>query len=288
MACYHPLQGYQCFDGSVVFTELRRHDVRRSLQLPCGQCVGCRLERSRQWAMRCVHEASQHDRNCFITLTYGETCLPANLSLQYRDFQRFMKRLRKRIAPMQVRFFMCGEYGELNARPHYHACLFGFDFPDKVFLRRVGSGFDLFESKILSDLWPFGFCSLGSVTFESAAYVARYIMKKITGSAAEAHYGERVPEFCHMSLKPGIGSIWFEKYSSDVFPGDYVVINGVKVRPPKYYDRKFTRLDPDSFAFIAESREKNARDRYSDNTDARLVVKEEVTIARLRSLRREL
>lgn len=308
MPCYKPIQAFQCVDGSIVFSELRRFDVSRSLQLPCGQCVGCRLERSRQWAVRCMHEASLYDRNCFITLTYSPEHLPADGSLRYADFQLFMKRLRKRFKghrevpgsaePRPIRFYMCGEYGETFGRPHYHACLFNFDFEDKVHLMRTKSGSRVFRSKALEELWPFGFSSIGAVNFESAAYVARYVMKKITGDAAKSHYervdpdtgeiSQLIPEFNKMSLKPGIGGAWFDKYSSDVYPRDYVVVNGRKVKPPRYYDKLFADDYPVEFEGIQYSRYLDALSRVSDNTSERLAVKEKVAIASVSRLSRSL
>jgi hypothetical protein len=119
-------------DGSVKFVSRNKKGVDGTLELPCGQCIGCRLERSRQWAMRCLHESSLYDRNAFVTLTYDDEHLPPGGSLNYPDFQRFMKRLRKN-SKSPIRFYMGGEYGESTLRPHFHVCLFGYDFPDKVY-----------------------------------------------------------------------------------------------------------------------------------------------------------
>lgn len=246
--------------------------------------------------MRCLHEASLHQDNAFITLTYSESNLPRGGSLDYSDFQNFMKRLRKRVGG-KVRFYCGGEYGEEHMRPHFHACLFGYDFPDKVYYKKTASGESIYTSKLLESLWPLGLSSIGSVTFESAAYIARYCVQKVTGDLAEAHYrvvtddGEiidRVPEFNHMSLKPGIGKPWLDKFRSDVFPRDYVVVNGVKTKPPKYYDRLFEKEDPGSFSEIVAQRE---LDGYSqkllgEQSDARLAVKEQVTLARNSMLKR--
>lgn len=303
MACYHPLTAYQCEDGSVVFSE--RGNVSRRLQLPCGRCVGCRLDRSRQWAMRCVHEASLWPRNAFITLTYSDEHLPADQSLHYDHFQKFMKRLRKRFhgvgmdsqGDFPIRFYMAGEYGENFGRPHWHACLFNFDFEDKKAWMKTKSGSKIYRSKSLEELWPLGFSSIGEVNFQSAAYVARYIMKKVTGHRADEHYRivtsdgeivERTPEFTKMSLKPGIGAGWYDKFKSDVYPHDYVVINGKKVKPPRYYDSKFSREYPLEFEDIQYQRHLNALEFVSDNTDERLAVKEQVAIARLARLPRNL
>ena len=298
MPCYHPISAYQCIDGSIVFSELKRHDILRSLNLPCGQCVGCRLERSRQWAIRCMHEAQMHEQNSFITLTYDNAHLPSDRSLHYRDFQLFIKRLRKRFTGRRIRFYMAGEYGEKLGRPHWHACIFGLSFDDKKLWRRSPSGANLYRSQDLELLWPFGHSSIGDVTFESAAYVARYIMKKVTGKNAEEHYTEidpdsgeitkRKPEFTKMSLKPGIGYEWYKKYTSDVYPHDYVVVRGKKVKPPKYYDKNYKIDNPYEFDELLYFREKSAKLNYEDNTPERLLVKEQVTQAKLQKLKRNL
>lgn len=298
MPCYHPLSAYQCADGSIVFYESKRHDTVKSLSLPCGQCVGCRLERSRQWAIRCMHEAQMHTQNCFITLTYDDAHLPGDRSLHYRDFQLFIKRLRKRYPGRRIRYYMAGEYGENFGRPHWHACIFGLDFDDKKLWKRTSANSLLYRSENLELLWPFGYSSIGDVTFESAAYVARYIMKKVTGKNAAEHYQEidpdtgeiinRTPEFTKMSLKPGIGYEWYKQYTSDVYPHDYVVVRGKKVKPPKYYDKKYKIENPYEFDELLYIREKSAKLNYADNTLERLAVKEQVVKAKLQKLKRNL
>lgn len=262
--------------------------------LPCGQCVGCRLERSRQWAMRCYHEASLFEHNCFITLTFNSQHLPEDMSLDVRDWQLFMKKLRKKYGS-GIRFFHCGEYGSHKGRPHYHACLFNFDFPDKK-LWQIKNGYPLYRSPSLEELWPYGYSTIGEVTFESAAYVARYIMKKITGEAAEEHYqyvdpetGEifdRKPEYTTMSRRPGIGKKWFEQFASDVYPSDFVVVNGKKLKPPKYYDGLFEVEDPDAFNKIKGERRKSAKQHIDNNTPERLIIRERVQLNKLARLER--
>lgn len=269
------------------------------IEVSCGQCIGCRLERSRQWAVRCLHENQMHESSSFITLTYDDEHLPVDHSLSYRDFQLFMKRLRKHFGQQflergrstnSVRFFMCGEYGELTKRPHFHACLFGLDFDDKEFYKSLPSGSRLYTSAILEKLWPFGFSSIGDVTFESAAYVARYVVKKITGPRAHEHYSfttvdgevvQRVPEFTHMSLKPGIGATWFAKYGGEVFPRDEVVVRGIRMKPPKYYDNLLEAKDLPSFEFVQYDRYKKSLIFAEDATRERLRVRERVKKARL-------
>ena len=276
-----------------------RGDIVATLLLPCGRCIGCRLERSRQWAVRILHETKSHDQNCFLTLTFDEEHCPRNRSLDYSVFQKFMKRLRKEFSGKRVRFFMCGEYGEQFDRPHFHACVFGVDFDDKVLIRGERGSVDaLYRSGRLERLWPFGFSSIGRVTFESAAYVARYCVKKVNGDLAKDHYSmvdletgeiyEKTPEFAHMSLKPGIGALWLEKFQSDVYPRDYVVVRGHESKPPRYYDARFKKVNPDKFEEICFKRELDARKRLDNNTPERLAVREEVAKARSNLYKRSL
>lgn len=288
MPCYHPIDAFYTASGEVVFYESRRHDIVRNITLPCGQCWGCRLERSRQWAMRCMHEASLYKENSFITLTYDDEHLPADGSLNHQTWQDFMKRLRERLRAkgIKVRFYMAGEYGETKGRPHYHACIFGYGFPDKTYWCRSPTGNRLYRSKELESTWQLGNSLIGEVTFESAAYVARYVMKKVTGDMAEDHYKGRKPEYNKMSLKPGIGSGWYDKFKSDVYPNDYVVVNGKKTKPPKFYDRKFQKENPFDFDTLQFQRESRARENPEENFDDRLKVREAVQLARISQLKR--
>lgn len=288
MPCYRPLKGYRGREvnpatgkRSIVF-RMRDGYYDMPVTLPCGQCIGCRLERSRQWAIRCTHEASLHERNCFITLTYDDAHLPPDHSLNVKHYQDFMKRLRFRFGE-GIRFFHCGEYGEQFGRPHYHACLFNFDFEDKKLWKEV-RGNKLYTSEALQELWPQGFSTIGDVTFESAAYVARYITKKITGEKAEAHYNGRKPEYTTMSRRPGIAKGWFDKYTSDVYPSDFVVLRGKKMRPPKFYDRQFEIAFPSDFAKLKRRRISSAK--KLELVDQRLAVREEVQMLRFKLLKR--
>lgn len=291
MPCFHPITAY--LSGSVNENGKRQitFNVKESfagytVKVPCGQCIGCRLERSRQWAVRCVHEATLYEENCFITLTFHDACLPSGGSLveHGKDFADFMKRLRKKFGS-GVRYFHCGEYGELLKRPHHHACLFNFNFPDRVLWSRRG-GVDLYVSESLVKLWPFGFSTIGDVTFESAAYVARYVVKKITGNVAAAHYKGLKPEYVTMSRRPGIASGWMDKFKSDVYPDDFVVIrDGIKCRAPRFYDNKYDLTNHDDLVIIKSRRLRRARV-SPDNSRERLGVREEVKRLLLKSKER--
>nr|QJB19602.1 MAG: replication initiator protein [Microvirus sp.] len=287
MPCFKPLQGYFSVDPDsgkkkfvgcpIMFDHWKRGysslDNRRK-SLPCGRCIGCRLDRSRGWAMRCIHEASLHESNCFITLTYAPEFLPEGGTLVKKHFQDFMKRLRKKFGS-GIRFFHCGEYGDLYKRPHYHAIIFNLDFDDKV-LYKIENGCRLYTSDNLHSLWPYGLCTVGAVTFESAAYVARYIMKKVTGDMAEAHYGGRLPEYTTMSRRPGIAFDWFKKFKSDVYPSDQVIVRGFPCKPPRYYDTLFELEDPLLFQSLKEKRSVVTEKRLRENGFSRLAVRERV------------
>lgn len=300
MSCYFPLHAYKAKSKDtsktvITFSRPRSWKGER-INLPCGQCIGCRLERSRQWAVRCVHEASLYESNSFITLTYDQSSLPKDGSLHLDHFQCFMKRLRKKYGP-GIRFFHCGEYGQKLQRPHYHALLFNLGFNDLKFFGGKEPN-EIYTSNALSNLWPFGFSVVGKVTFESAAYVARYVTKKVTGDRAEAFYKGRKPEYATMSRRPGIGKGWYEKFKTDVYPLDRVVIRGNSTRPPRFYDRLFGREDPSTLALLKIEREGNERfvtDVYngktiieSDSSDRRLAIKEIVKQAEISTLKRPL
>lgn len=291
MQCFHPVDAWQNDDGRIVFTE---RGGGRALSLPCGQCIGCRVERSRQWAMRCVHESRLYERNSFVTLTYNDDNCPN--SLEYRNFQLFMKKARKKLGPF--RFYMCGEYGERTFRPHYHALLFGLSFDDMYYWRQSESGCRVYRSSTLESLWTLGNCEIGEVTFESAAYVASYCVKKITGDAAEEHYtrvdsstGEIVkvlPEFSKMSLRPGIGARFVAKYRDDIYPHDYVIVDGRKVKPPRYYDKWLFDQDGTEVDEVAFARVLKGRKFAFDGTPDRLAVRERVLRGRLSFKKRAL
>lgn len=298
MPCYRPLTAYQSeTSGAVVFSEAHRHGTTRQLLLPCGQCVGCRLERSREWAARCMHEAQMHAQNSFLTLTYDPAKLTSP-SLRHRDWQLFMKRLRRFLKKKKVRFYMAGEYGTQHGRPHFHSCLFGHDFEDKKHWRNMPSGARLYTSETLDRIWGQGFTSIGAVTFESAAYIARYLMDKITGPNAWQFYqhtdeetGEitdRQPEYNKMSLRPAIGKEWLTKFHSDVYPEGQVLVRGYMGAAPKYYDKLFKKEDPQAYQEMKEQREQQALLYRNDNTDARLKVKEIVARAKVDRLLRKL
>lgn len=289
MPCYTPLVARKLASGGVTFITggLSRDQslAMGCIDIPCGQCLGCRLQRARDWSLRIMHEAQMHPQNCFVTLTYNEQNLPPSNQLNYTHFQLFMKRLRFRYKATRIRFYMCGEYGEATQRPHYHACLFNWMPPDqKLYSKR--DGLRLYSSETLDGLWALGETKTGALTLQSAGYTARYIMAKRTGN----HPGAKpVPEFNKMSLRPGIGATWLERFRSDVFPCDYVVhSDGQKDRVPKYYDKLNDRAHPELLEAVKLARTLSAQAHWEDNTSARLKVKAQVKAAAVRQLPRSL
>lgn len=321
MPCYYPLQAWRgpvlkSGKRSIVFKPTESTGGLFSLKLPCGQCLGCKLDRSRSWAARCVCEAQMHEQSCFVTLTYDDVHLPKDGELHVEDWQRFCKRLRKSFG--KFRYFHAGEYGS-KGRPHYHALLFGYRPGDLVPFSRSEAGSDVFISKALSSVWQNGYCLVGDVTFESAAYVARYCVKKLEGDVLDKRFEEagkkldvvksngviRKPEYVTMSRGrkrgEGIGGTWLTKYLSDVYPsGSLVLRGGVKMSPPRYFDGLFADkfpLDMERIKLHRVAMSDRKEEVFSDvlqkvqtlpvNRQDRLVVMEEVKQAQLRMCRRD-
>lgn len=297
MKCYRPIPAVRRADGSVSFSAFDRAGDVASFEVPCGKCVGCRLARAQSWAVRARHESMLYDRNCFITLTYDDAHIPEHGSLRYADVQRFLKRLRKRYSgytmlpngKRPIRFLCAGEYGSSTLRPHYHALIFNFDFKDDA--RPWGD--TTYRSPTLEDLWPFGSSLVGPLTPASAAYTARYCLKKVYSSqdpdaydsTVDPHTGEvsvRVPEFLQASLRPGLGSFFFDKYRADFYPNDAVIFDGRRVPVPTFYKRKLAQADPLLSEEVEHSRYLRARDvPLSERTPERRAVSETVKSASL-------
>lgn len=257
MSCFSPLKGYRAKNGGITF---RASEGSVKMNVPCGQCLGCRHDRARAWMARIIHEAELWDDNWFVTLTYrakenadaeqleNEWYVPADMSLDKSHVQLFLKRLRKRRPGQKIRYFCAGEYGDGNGRPHYHLILFNVDFPDRVKYR--DGAHPLWTSEELERIWPYGFNTLGNVTADSAGYTAQYCIKKATGRLAEDHYARLDPETgevywlepefalmsrghrCKLHKKLGytdkycdkcslaIGRKYYELYKNDFYPAD--------------------------------------------------------------------
>ena len=277
------------------------------IKVPCGRCIGCKLEYSRQWALRAISEKQFHEESeChFLTLTYDEEHLPANLSLNIKDHQDFMKRLRYFYPGKQIKYIHSGEYGEENQRPHYHSILYGIEFPDLKFYKYNYRGDIISTSKILDKIWQNGSVKVGSVTFDSCAYVARYVCKKITGEKLQEPdkltglkpyelidkiTGEiiiRMSEYMTCSRNPAIAKNYYDKYKDEIFVTDSISVNGMLMQPPKYFTSNLERDNPKKHKSIKRKRKRNQEINKANATTPRLLTRETCKLNQIKSLRRQ-
>jgi len=331
--CYHPLKAVRTnnlVDGKkkIIFwkpgmdEQLVINDGCEILKIPCGQCVGCRLEYSRQWAVRCCLEAKQYKHNYFVTLTYDNEFVPLRehvkvnvdtgevedietvMTLLPDDLKGFMKRLRTNMQResdhIGIRFFACGEYGPKNMRPHYHLILFNCPLPDLVF-ERYSDGYTYYRSPLLEKTWKKGFVLVTDFSFETAAYVARYMLKKHKGKDS-GFYAERgiEPEFTRCSRKPGLARAYLDENADFIYNYDQVIItNGkgvpIRCKPPKYFDRIFDELSHTALEDLKAGRKETAIHSMQNELsktdlceEEYLTVKENNKMLSISSLKREL
>lgn len=272
MPCYKPITAYK-FAGvchasgkpKLIFSQAQAemylakgldHEI---VTLPCSnKCIGCLLTRAGEWAVRCIHESMFHMSASFLTLTYDRQHLPEHGTLVRKHFQDFMKRLRIHLVRNRngttVKFFMCGEYGALKGRPHYHVVLLGYDFPDKTPVpNNPGAPDVLYDSAELRALWKMGDVRVGTVTEASASYVARYTMKKLHGAQGDKEYeqAKKIPPY--ITVSQGFGARFFDKYRTDLYPSDFVLSgeDRHRVPVPRYYDKRLQSLQEKAAAVAA-------------------------------------
>lgn len=223
--------------------------------IPCGKCDSCIEQRTKSWAIRCTLEAAQYEDNCFLTLTYNNQCVPKG-GLQKKEFQKFIKALRNKYGA-GIRYFGCGEYGSKYDRPHYHIIVFNF-FPKDAEPVKYDAVTQCiyYRSKELQSLWKFGFVSIGEVTYNSCAYVARYCQKKIKDMGIV----RQNPEFSLMSRRPGIGQKYFEDHYDSLINTDRIYINindKVFFSSFRYFDKLIERVDPAKLQELKNQRIRN-------------------------------
>lgn len=306
MPCYTPLRAVRVHRNSEEFwtkegklkvffgkmadqmVQLPEHEV---LTIPCNKCVGCMNRRTSDWALRCYHESLYWDCSTMLTLTYHSDWLPPNRSLEKTDLQKFWKRLRvelrRKHGISKVRYFACGEYGEERGRPHYHAVLFGFGFPDKIEIsNNPGTTNRLWESAFLTKTWGMGRCTLSVLGANGAAanYISKYVTKKAYGAKGDKEYADtnRIPPFSCMSQ--GIGDRWYDDYRNDLYPHSYCVseTGGTKLPVPKRYDRKLAKEYPEYWEALKIQRSLARKDQSQNETPERLETRHE--LAKMRSL----
>lgn len=299
MPCTRPVHGYRGLDGKLKQGGPTSH--LDTLTVACGKCMGCRIDRTQDWTKRLLAELRMHDEACFVTLTYDEAHLPIDLSLDVRDWQLFADRFRKRFG--RFRYYQCGEYGEETDRPHHHAIIFGHDFYSDRQLYRVTPYGKLFTCEKLSRTWGKGHVVLGDVTPETCRYVAGYVQKKLYGDRAYDEYatawapdhrtGELLPQmwkrppFATMSLKPGIGQSYIDKYGDEVYAFDQFVETGKPLRPPKFFDKWLAEKDPERLEHFQHERAERGKRYHEHNTPERLAARDRVGQYRAQQIKRD-
>ena len=340
MACYHPmdvpykigndgkkhlqwtlLKSFQKREAYENFKERCENDQTeyKIIQIPCGKCIGCRLAYSREWANRCLLEAKQYQHNQFITLTYATENLSFSKEKQLdketgeifsmptlvpEELTKFMKDLRRyykyHYNHEGIRFYACGEYGGLNHRPHFHLIVFNLPIEDKEYLFTTNAKNQVYTSETVSRIWGKGLCSIGDVTWDSAAYVARYVMKKLKGPAKEAYKKLGiVPEFVRMSRREGIAKSYYEQNKEEIYKYDEIILRKKDktetVKPCSYYDKMFDIENHELMekikarrAEIAKEAMKAQLEKTNLNKEEYLEVKERNKMAQIQTLRRVL
>lgn len=319
MSCKHLQYGWRTENGIIYKDPLRKHG--EPVCRPCGICIDCRLDYSRQWAIRCKHEASLHEKNCVVTLTYSDENIPkgwwdksdekkpkwveAPGTIDPDAGPAWMKRLRAKIQYEReqlhkpwnpkdaIKTYGCAEYGcndpkcgrpwcGHNMRPHYHIILFNYDFPDKK-VTQTTQGRNYYTSQILEQTWGLGGCQIMDMNFETAAYVSRYVTKKLSGPNWEKYESERIKRgkqkhaygaklkeqsIC-IAQQTGIASEWWKINKEKIHSNDLMYVNGQKIKPVKYYDHKYEIEKPNEYEKIKQKRKKEIQ-KYIDETDQRM------------------
>ena len=320
MSCYHPMLGVPDYESLSengkriykilpysIYDPLDRSLYPGAISIPCGKCIGCRLDYSRSWADRMMLELDHTKKGVFFTLTYDNDHVPLTcdddgqfgwFTLEKSDLQKFFKRLRKRFKDKEIRFYAAGEYGSNTQRPHYHAIVFGLsldDFPDRSLQGKNELGQCHYRSDLLQGIWKQGFCVLSDVSWKTCAYVARYVTKKVLSSDGflEYTYG-CAPEFSLMSRRPGLGAYYMFDHP-DMFANSNIYVSGhdQPISIPKYHLKKLELIDKDLYDKIIQERSVYARDRELKkliNTDLsyveQLEVEENKKLARTSALKR--
>ena len=303
MPCYSPIKAWEKRhpedngNYGITFTPAEAQ-LDSPIDIPCGGCIGCRLDKAADWSTRATNELRYHDDACFITLTYNDDHLPNDKSINRDDPRNFLRRLRRAYPDQKIRYFGCGEYGknqqgEINpftgkpdiGRPHYHYIIYGMNFDD----RRLINDDDIpqYESQQLEELWGKGFTSLGNADQKNIDYISQYTTKKINGNMAADHYkyldpvtGEEInrqPEFISVSTQPGIGSQWFDDFEGDCLKGFITNGKGRVQKIPKYYKRQMKeRFCSENYETVKKNTMKHVKPDHPDNSPERLKAREEV------------
>lgn len=258
----------------------------QTVTIPCGQCIGCRLQYSRDWATRLMLENLDHDSSFFITLTYDDDHVPYsnkpqldelnkttyyNKTLAPDDLTKFWKRLRKHFPDCKIRYYACGEYGDNTMRPHYHAIVYGLKFPpgDLKYLKTSPLGHDYFTSATLDKLWKYGFNMVAGVSWQSCAYVSRYVVKKLKGKMSDEYEKNGiVPPFVRMSNKPGIAANYYDVNKNVFLENKGIQMPDGNFAPlPRSFLKKLADDKPDEYNIYMKERSRLARSSFESNLE---------------------
>lgn len=284
----YPEKGRKDINGGYMypldaFDELKLKIPREDIVLiPCGQCLGCRLTYSLQWAARMEIERRSWKYGYFLTLTYSEEFLDKAMyydlymedfyqaSLDVREMQLFLKRFRRKIEPFKCKVFYCGEYGDRGQRPHYH-CIILTDFELPLNFKFNKDFHNYYTCALCDEAWSHkGFVIISDFTFEDAAYVARYCVKKVNNikkrteevNVRLGHVPIRTPPFSHMSTRPAICREYSEEHLFEIYKDDLIYTRRKDriqaLAPPRYFDKRLEVCDPDLYDTIKERRKLNA------------------------------
>lgn len=314
MACFHPLKAYKSASPSgngkrpLLFKKKGAFTDLPLVNVPCGQCIGCRMDRAREWATRCWHESQLHAENCFLTLTYDEAHVYRKInpetgeivnSLRPEDITLFFKNLRYELDKfgIKIRYFQCGEYGERFGRPHHHVLLFGHSFPERDKGEEY-KGNRYYHSDFLDEIWGKGKCIISDLTYDSAAYTCRYVLKKVKGEHSKNpdvvayfnnHYENRHPEYVTMSRKPGIGRNWINEFMEETYVHDGVNIGKKHLgKVPRYYDKVYDAINHEEFLILKSKRVRKAKIRALRVKTASLQIREKALQLRVKNLKRDM
>lgn len=330
MSCTRPLRAWESTHvwpsgkPKLVFHPAKAADPTLPIPLPCGKCDSCKMDRAKDWALRCVKEASLYEENIFLTLTYDAENLPPDLSLNKEHFTTFIRAVRDKYRDThpKIRFFMCGEYGnptpENNfiARPHYHALIFNFAFPDQKLEYRRADGDAVYSSESCTKLWGKGLIHIAAVNEKTAGYCARYTLKKTNSEDLKTidpetglepyevynpitdTYHRVEPEYVNMSRRPGIGKEWYDKFQTDMHDGRLYITHSrdfaskklkpVIVKNPVYFDKLRERENPELQKEIVDARKQKAIENAENHSYDRLRAKEVILRQRISQLKRNL
>jgi hypothetical protein len=226
-----------------------RSNEGESFAVPCTKCLNCRIQNSREWSLRLMHERAYYDHSGFFTFTFSDVGLANREVAPWRMYSsvdraelvKLMKRLRAKVAPRRLKYFAVGEYGEKYCRPHYHAIIFGEDISTVDWTME---GTDPKYGIPYGSLpeWPYGHTYIGTVETDSCRYVAEYLQKEMR--SRYNHGGVRADSFKIVSQ--GIGQRYCRDNARKLRRLLHDTQDGARVGIPRQY-REWLGIEPEEY-----------------------------------------